>query len=246
MQLFPAIDLKSGQCVRLTQGDFATATIYNADPLAQAQAFADAGAEWLHLVDLDGARAGVMQQFDIIANLAKQSPLKIQVGGGIRDAATTQKLLDAGVQRVVIGSLAVKDVQLVRGWLKQFGPQHVTLAFDVKLNGDVPEILTHGWQSGSQKSLWDTLEFYRDSGLQNVLCTDVSRDGMLAGSNAQLYRAIQSRWPDLALMASGGISGLEDLLSLAKQNVAGAIVGKAIYENRVDLADAIKQVRHVG
>ena len=246
MEIFPAIDLQNGQCVRLTQGDFDTAKIYESDPVIQARRFAEAGAAWLHLVDLDGARAGAMRQFDIIAALAKQTVLKIQVGGGIRDAATIEKLLQAGVKRVVVGSLAVKDVPLVRGWLRQFGAAAMTLAFDVKLSGDTPEILTHGWQSGSKQSLWDVLESYRDSGLQNILCTDIGRDGMLAGSNHALYAAIRQKWPQLAVLASGGVSGLEDLGGLAAEGVAGAIVGKALYEGRIALAEAIEQVKHVG
>jgi phosphoribosylformimino-5-aminoimidazole carboxamide ribotide isomerase len=246
MEIFPAIDLKNGQCVRLTQGDFDTAKIYEADPVQQARKFADAGASWLHMVDLDGARAGNMQQFNLIADLAKKTTLKIQVGGGIRDADTIQSLLDVGVKRVVVGSLAVKDRMLVRDWLRHFGAQYITLAFDIKLIDNEPEVLTHGWQSGSQQLLWDVLDAYEDSGLQHILCTDVSLDGMLSGTNNVLYAAVQERWPKLEMLASGGVGRLDDLLALAKQKVAGAIVGKAIYEGRVDLADAIRQVRNAG
>jgi phosphoribosylformimino-5-aminoimidazole carboxamide ribotide isomerase len=247
MDIFPAIDLKNGQCVRLTQGDFDTAKIYEADPVLQAQKFAAAGAAWLHMVDLDGAKAGEMRQFDVIAALAKQTPLKIQVGGGIRDAAIIQKLLDAGIKRVVIGSLAVKEPKLVQSWLKQFGPDKIVLAFDVKLNANNdPEILTHGWQAGSNQSLWDVLKEYSECGLETILCTDVSRDGMLAGANNQLYQTIQQRWPKLNILASGGVSNLSDLIALSGLGLTGAIVGKAIYENRIDLADAIKQVQNAG
>ncbi|MDR3424242.1 MAG: 1-(5-phosphoribosyl)-5-[(5-phosphoribosylamino)methylideneamino]imidazole-4-carboxamide isomerase [Alphaproteobacteria bacterium] len=246
MEIFPAIDLKNGQCVRLTQGDFNTAKIYESDPLLQARKFAEAGATWLHMVDLDGARLGQMRQFDLIANLAKQTPLKIQVGGGIRDAETIEKLLESGVQRVVVGSLAVKDRQLVQTWLRQFGAEHVTLAFDIKYVDDQPEILTHGWQSGSQQLLWDILDAYEGSGLRNILCTDVSRDGMLAGVNNELYLSIQEHAPKLGVLASGGVSNIDDLLGLAKIGAAGVIVGKALYEGRVDLADAIQKVKHAG
>ncbi len=247
MDIFPAIDLKNGQCVRLTQGDFDTATIYESHPALQALKFAEAGAKWLHMVDLDGAKVGEMQQFDVIASVAQKTPLKIQVGGGIRDEKTIEKLLEAGVKRVVIGSLAVKDQPLVQGWLRQFGPKRIVLAFDVRLNAEnEPEILTHGWQSGSGQSLWDILSAYADSGLKTILCTDVGRDGMLAGTNHTLYETIQKRWPALDILASGGVSGLADLMQLAKMKLAGAIVGKAIYEGRVDLAAAIKQVQHAG
>ena len=247
MDIFPAIDLKNGQCVRLTQGDFATATIYESDPVLQASKFVAAGATWLHMVDLDGAKAGTMQQFELIAEVAADTSLKIEVGGGIRDAATIEKLLGIGIKRVVIGSLAVKNQPLVQEWLNHFGPEAIVLAFDIRLDADnTPEILTHGWQSGSSLSLWDILQTYADSGLKTILCTDVSRDGMLAGTNHELYRTIQKRWPALDILASGGVDGLDDLLALAKLDLAGAITGKAIYEGRLDLADAIRQVSHAG
>lgn len=244
MILFPAIDLKGGQCVRLTQGDFDRTTIYEADPLKQAKTFADAGAEWMHMVDLDGARAGEMQQFDLIAAVAKQSPLKIQVGGGIRSDKIIERLLKTGVKRLVIGSLAVKNRALVKSWLQKFGAENLVLAFDIRFKDNEPEVLTHGWQSGSQQLLWDVLEFYDGSGLKNVLCTDVSRDGMLAGANNALYQAMQERWAGLNVLASGGVSGLDDLLELARLGVAGAVVGKAIYEGRINLAEALKRVAH--
>ncbi len=246
MDIFPAIDLQNGQCVRLTQGDFDTAKIYEADPFLQARKFAEAGATWLHMVDLDGARAGEMRQFDMIANLAKQTMLKIQVGGGIREDETIKKLLDVGVERIVIGSLAVKNKPLVQQWLRHFGAHRILLAFDIKFTDNEPEILTQGWQSSSQELLWDVLAAYETSGLKNILCTDISRDGMLTGTNYALYQSIQERWPRLDILASGGVKGLDDLLTLAKQKLAGAIVGKALYEGRINLADAIQQVKHVG
>lgn len=245
MIIYPAIDLKDGQCVRLKQGDFTAVTVYESDPLKMAARFAEAGAEWLHMVDLDGAKAGEMQQFDLIADVAKNLKLKIQVGGGIRSEKTVQRLLDAGVARVVVGSLAVKNRQLVQGWLREFGGDKIILAFDIRYHDGEPEILTHGWQSGSQQLLWDVLDAYAGSGLQSVLCTDVSRDGMLEGTNHGLYQALRERWPDIAVLASGGVSGLEDLLELAKLGTAGAVVGKAIYEGKINLAKAIQQVRDV-
>ncbi|MDP9126714.1 MAG: 1-(5-phosphoribosyl)-5-[(5-phosphoribosylamino)methylideneamino]imidazole-4-carboxamide isomerase [Pseudomonadota bacterium] len=246
MDIFPAIDLKDGQCVRLTQGDFATATIYESDPLAQARKFADAGATWLHVVDLDGARLSEMQQFDVIAKIAKQTALRVQGGGGVRHEKTIQRLLDSGVERVVIGSLAVKNKRLVNEWLRKFGNDHIVLAFDIRLTDNEPEILTHGWQSGSQQLLWDVLDAYAESGLKTVLCTDVSRDGMLAGTNLDLYRILRDRWPDLRVLASGGVSGIGDVLDLAKLGTAGVIVGKALYEGRIDLKDALEQVKNAG
>ena len=147
----------------------------------------------------------------------------------------------------MIGSLAVKNPSLVQEWLRQFGPDAIVLAFDVRLTSDgIPEILTHGWQSGSNQSLWDILKSYADTGLKTVLCTDVARDGMLEGTNHALYTSIQERWPQLDILASGGVDGLDDLLHLSQLGLAGAITGKAIYEGRLDLADAIKRVSHAG
>ncbi|MFY9289074.1 MAG: 1-(5-phosphoribosyl)-5-[(5-phosphoribosylamino)methylideneamino]imidazole-4-carboxamide isomerase [Alphaproteobacteria bacterium] len=247
MDIFPAIDLKNGHCVRLTQGDFSAVTIYESDPVKQAHKFAAAGASWLHLVDLDGARTGGMRQFDTIADIARHVKMNIQVGGGIRDEKAIEELLGAGIKRVVIGSLAVKEPERVQNWIKKYGADHIVLAFDIRLNDkNEPELLTHGWQSGSQQLLWDVLTLYAASGLKTILCTDISRDGMLTGTNQDLYKAIQQKWPQLDILASGGVSGLADLMQLAKLNLTGAIVGKAIYEGRVNLEAAIKQVKHVG
>lgn len=246
MRLFPAIDLKNRQCVRLTQGDFDKVKVYEADPLRQAEKFAAAGATGLHVVDLDGAQTGESQQLDIIMRLAKETKLNIQTGGGIRNASTIETLLASGIQRVVLGSVAVKNKPLVQEWIKEFGADRIVLAFDVKFSGEKPEVLTHGWQSGSAESLWDVLQSYQESALRHILCTDVSRDGMLTGPNVELYKSIREHAPQLDVLASGGIAETNDLLALAKANVAGAIIGKAIYEGRIDLAEALAQVKHAG
>lgn len=246
MELFPAIDLKDGRCVRLAQGDFERSTIYESDPVKQARAFAEAGATWLHMVDLDGAKAGEMQQFDLIERIVKETSLKVQTGGGIRGERTVEKLLKIGVERVVIGSIAVKNRTSVRDWLGAFGPRHLTLAFDVRVTDGAPEVLTHGWQAGSRQLLWDILDGYEGSGLKNILCTDVARDGMLTGTNNGLYRLVMDHAPRLDLQASGGVSSLADLRDLARLGVAGVIVGKALYENKFTLSDALKEVRDAG
>jgi len=247
MEIFPAIDLQNGQCVRLAQGNFNAATIYSDDPILQAQEFNYAGANWLHVVDLDGARDGESRQMGLIAQIAAKVPLKVQVGGGIRQQQDIDYLLAAGATRAVIGSLAVKNPALVKEWLRHFGPERIVLACDVKMDAKgTPEVLTHGWQTGSHQSLWEFLEIYSDSGLQTILCTDVGRDGMLTGGNATLYQAIQHRYPTLDILASGGISGVDDLLVLAKLRLAGAIVGKAIYEGRINVADAVEKLKHAG
>jgi phosphoribosylformimino-5-aminoimidazole carboxamide ribotide isomerase len=247
MEIFPAIDLQNGQCVRLKQGDFNAATIYDSEPLRVAQKFTDAGAHWLHVVDLDGARDGQSRQLDVITSLVQGAKLKLQVGGGIRTPEIIDLLIKAGVARVVIGSIAVKDPRAVKGWLKRFGAEKLVLAFDVRLDDKgQPEVLTQGWQQGSQLSLWQLLDLYAGSGLKTVLCTDVGRDGMLTGTNHDLYSAIGQRYPALDLLASGGVSDIHDLQALAQTGIYGAIVGKAIYEGRIDLADALRKITQVG
>jgi phosphoribosylformimino-5-aminoimidazole carboxamide ribotide isomerase len=247
MDIFPAIDLQNGQCVRLTQGDFDTAKIYDANPVAQARKFMEEGAEWLHVVDLDGARCGESRQFDLVAKITEEVPLKLQIGGGIRAVATIEKLLECGVERVIIGSLAVKNPPLVQDWLKRFGPARIVLAFDIRFDDKTePRVLTDGWQSESGQILWDVLDGYADSGLKTILCTDIRRDGMLAGVNVALYDQLARRWPRLSILASGGVRDMADMFELKKGGLAGVIVGKALYEGRINLAAALKEVKDAG
>ena len=246
MDILPAIDLKNGLCVRLKQGAFDAVTVYEESPLRQAQIFAKEGAEWVHVVDLDGARTSKMKHLDLIADLARQIPLKIQVGGGIRNEETIEQLLSVNVERVVIGSLATKDRARVQRWITTFGPDKIVLAFDVRFKDEQPEVMTHGWQSGSQQLLWDVLDAYEQSGLKNILCTDVDRDGMMSGANVALYEAIHNHAPQLNVQASGGISTLNGVDALKNVPVAGAVIGKAFYENRLDLSTVIKQAKEAG
>ncbi len=242
MNIIPAIDLQNGLCVRLTQGVFDTPTIYNADPKEQARAFARMGARRLHVVDLDGARAGAPRQIDLIIDIAKASGLETQVGGGIRDDQTVKQLFDGGIARVVIGSLAVKDPARVNRWLAAYGPARIVLAFDIKLDdGSVPRVLTNGWQDASPQSLWDVLDLYAAYYPKTVLCTDVARDGMLQGPNLDLYATMRRERPRLNVIASGGVADLSDLKKLAALSVDGVVVGKAIYEGRIDLAVAVRE-----
>jgi phosphoribosylformimino-5-aminoimidazole carboxamide ribotide isomerase len=247
MDIIPAIDLRNGQCVRLIQGDFTQTRIYEDDPVLQAQRFADAGAKWLHIVDLDGAREGGSRQSHMIERIARNVPLKLQVGGGIRDEETVAAYLERGIERVVIGSVAVKEPARVGNWLLRFGASRIVAAFDVRLDYlDAPRVLTDAWQRESGCSLWDLLDAYESDGLTTVLCTDVVRDGMFAGPNLPLYQAIQTRRPELELLASGGVRHIDDLQDLAELGLSSAIVGKAIYEGHIDLADAIRRVKHAG
>ena len=235
MILYPAMDLMSGRVVRLLQGRFEDATAYPGEPAEALAAFAAAGAEWAHVVDLDGARAGAPVQHDLLCDLGRSAPLKLQVAGGFRTAQQIGRVLDAGVARVVVGSLAVKEPELVHGFLARFGGDRITLSLDVRLVEGVPIVATLGWTEDSGRSLWDVAALYPEA--RHLLLTDIGRDGMLAGPNFELLEEAGRRLPHLAIQASGGVSSLDDLRRL---DTAGAIVGKALWEGRVDLQEAIR------
>ena len=233
MHLLPAIDIRDGRCVRLLKGDFDQETRYDVDPVALVQRYAALGAEWLHVVDLDGAASGSPQNLDLVAAIARTAGLKIQMGGGIRSIDDLARAL-AVAERVVIGSLAVTASTLVEGWLEEFGSDRLTLALDVRVDEDnVPFIATHGWTQGSELTLWAALEHYGPFGLRNVLCTDVDRDGALKGPNVALYRNCVARCPEVEFQASGGVRDVGDLSGLAETGVAFAISGKALLEGRL-------------
>ena len=246
MDIYPAIDLQNGKCVRLTQGDFAQSTIYADDPAAQALAFQSAGAEFLHVVDLDGARQGRVHQTRLICEIVKATQLKVQAGGGVRSTHDVEQLLDAGAARVVVGSLAVTEPNLVKTWFKLFGGAQLLLAFDVQVENDIAQIMLKGWQDKSGKNLIDCIQIYHDVGLQTLLCTDISRDGMMGGANTALYAQLQTSFPQLDVLASGGIGSLEDLDAAKAAGAAGAIVGRALYEKRFTLEDAILRALNAG
>lgn len=239
MLIYPAIDLRGGACVRLYQGRFDAVTLYDDDPRARLEAFAAAGAEWVHVVDLDGAEAGAPRQHVLIGELARATGLRIQAGGGVRAGDDVARLLDAGAERVVVGSTAVRDPQAAADWLEVFGREAVTVALDVRVGADGPEAVTHGWTEGSGVSLWTALERLRFGRLTHLLVTDVAKDGALAGPNLELVSEIVRRRPDLKLQASGGVRGLADLAALRGAGAAGAIVGKAIYEGLFQLEEAL-------
>lgn len=241
MIIYPAMDLMAGQCVRLAQGRFDDATTYSAEPAAALGAFAEAGAEWTHVVDLDGARAGEPRQHDLIADLARTASQQLQVAGGFRSADQIARMLDAGVGRVVIGSLAVKNPALANAFLAKFGGESITLALDVNLVDGVPMVATAGWTETSGSSLWDIAALYPDA--RHLLVTDIGRDGMMAGPNVALVAEAARRLPHLAVQASGGVSSLEDLAELVPSGAAGAIVGKALWEGKLDLREAIARAR---
>jgi len=233
MQLIPAIDLKGGKCVRLLKGDFDKTTEYSDDPLSVARTFAALDVSDLHVVDLDGARTGDQSNRDIVAAIASETPLDVQIGGGIRSMDVLKGWLDAGVRRAVIGSLAVTGAETVAEWMGTVGADRIVLALDVRLIDGEPMLTTHGWTEASDVSLWSCIERYLDVGLQHVLCTDVSRDGALAGPNLELYSDVIARYPSLKLQASGGIRDLADLEALRGAGIPAAISGKAMLDGRI-------------
>jgi phosphoribosylformimino-5-aminoimidazole carboxamide ribotide isomerase len=234
MQLIPAIDLRSGHCVRLLHGDFEAETRYAAAPGALLEKYRGLGAEWLHVVDLDGARDGSLENRALIMQLAQARSIKLQVGGGLRNTASLAQMLDAGAARAVVGSAALSKIDQVHSWLKHFGPEHLTLAFDVSIDDDgLPRVMTHGWQQQSQHTLWSAVDIYAAAGLKHVLCTDVGRDGALTGPNVGLYKEAVRRFPQIEWQASGGIRHARDLHALVETGCTAAISGKALLEDLI-------------
>ena len=237
MIIYPAIDLIAGEVVRLHKGDFAQKTTYGTDPVAVARAYADAGATWLHLVDLDGAKDPANRQTDLISRIIEGSGLKVQTGGGIRSRDDVEALLAAGASRVVIGSLAVRDRDAVAAMITDLGPETICLAADVVRPDEDFMIAVSGWQEASALTLAKFIDGFMPFGLRHVLCTDIDRDGTLTGPNKSLYDTVKADFPDVRLQASGGVKGIEDLHGLGTD---GVIIGRAIYEQKIDLKAALK------
>jgi phosphoribosylformimino-5-aminoimidazole carboxamide ribotide isomerase len=238
MELIPAIDLRDGRVVRLLQGDFDAETRYDLSPGELFARYARAGARWVHVVDLDGARDGQVGNRTVVAELAACGGPSLQSGGGLRSSRSVKALLAAGVERAVLGSVAVDEPGEVTEWFDEFGPERLVLALDVRLDAaGVPRVTTHGWKEQSSLSLWDMVRRYLPVGLRHVLCTDVSRDGALTGPNVALYREAMARFPEIAWQASGGVRDAADLLTLAESGVAAAISGKALIEGRMTLEE---------
>jgi len=232
--LIPSIDLRGGRCVRLLQGNFAAETRYPLEPSELLGRYQQLGASWLHVVDLDGARDGAQINRDVIARLASQRAVRLQVGGGVRDAGAIDALLAHGIARVVIGSAAVERPTEVAAWLEHYGAERICLAFDVRHDASgTPRVRTRGWRADSALSLWDALAAYAGGGLTHVLCTDIERDGALAGPNLALYGEAMHRLPQIAWQASGGVASGADLAALATCGVPAAISGKALLEERI-------------
>jgi phosphoribosylformimino-5-aminoimidazole carboxamide ribotide isomerase len=240
LTIYPAIDVRGGRVVRLTQGDYAREIAYDADPFAMAMRYAQAGARWLHLVDLDAAREGGYSLLGLLERIAQDGRLRVQTGGGVRDVQQVQALLDAGAERVVVGSLAVSQRQAVAGWLERFGSDRMTVALDVRRDADGHwRPATLGWTEEGEATLDELVRFYARSGLAHLLCTDISRDGTLEGPNFELY-ALLRRWaPDLQLQASGGARELADVVRARDAGCGGIVLGKALLEGHIRLQDAL-------
>jgi len=231
MQIIPAIDIIDGKCVRLTQGDYAQKTIYNENPLEVAKAFEDAGIQRLHLVDLDGAKAGAVKNWKVLETIAVQTKLVIDFGGGIKTDNDVAHVFERGASLATIGSIAVANPALFLSWVNKYGADRFFLGADVKDNF----IAVNGWMHTSTTSIDTFIGDYLAKGISNIFCTDVSKDGRLEGPSTELYQSLIRSFPNLKLVASGGVSSLQDLEVLDSIGCAGAIVGKAIYENRISL-----------
>jgi phosphoribosylformimino-5-aminoimidazole carboxamide ribotide isomerase len=238
VRIIPAIDLKDGKCVRLLKGDFDKTTEYSSNPEEIGARFSELDVEDLHIVDLDGARTGTQKNQKIVSEIARSTGLKVQLGGGIRSREDVSAWLSNGATRCVIGSVAIKEPATVVDWLRDFGPDTLVLALDVKLNdAGTPMLTTQGWTENSGTSLWDCLDAYGDAGVRHVLCTDVARDGAMTGPNFQLYVEILLRYPELQLQASGGVRDIDDLELLREIGVPAAITGRALLDGEITEAE---------
>ena len=231
MEIIPAIDIIGGKCVRLTEGDYASKTEYETGPLEMAKMYASFGFKRVHLVDLDGAKLGKVVNWKVSEEIAKQTSLSIDFGGGVKTETEVEKILELGIDYVTVGSIAAKDPETFIRWIKKFGGDKFLLGADVRNN----KIMTGGWLEETEIDIFDFIESYVQQGLVNIFCTDISKDGKLMGPSFSLYSEIIERFPTIKLIASGGVSSIDDLIELRKIGCAGAIVGKAIYEKKISL-----------
>ncbi|MDR2615507.1 MAG: 1-(5-phosphoribosyl)-5-[(5-phosphoribosylamino)methylideneamino]imidazole-4-carboxamide isomerase [Oscillospiraceae bacterium] len=235
MLILPAIDLYGGRAVRLTRGDYSAMTVYDDDPGSRAAAFRAAGAEWLHIVDLEGARGGLTPAFEVVRDIIARSGLRAEVGGGIRDFETAEKYLSLGAERVILGTAAAQSPELVRELTGAFGDK-------IAVGADIRDgfVAVRGWTELTERRALDFCLEMQSLGVRTIICTDISRDGMLSGSNLALYGELTERL-EVNLIASGGVSSLEDVCALRDMGLHGAILGKVLYEGGLDLAEAIKR-----
>lgn len=236
MRIIPAIDIIDGKCVRLSQGDYDTQKIYNEDPLEVALEFQDHGIKYLHLVDLDGAKAGKIVNHKVLEKLAANTELQIDFGGGIRTNDDVRVALESGAKQITGGSVAVKDRELFLSWLQQYGADSIILGADARDR----KIAVSGWLDATEEMLSDFVRAYQQQGVQYVISTDIAKDGMLQGPAFDLYKELMEEAPGIKLIASGGVSSMKDLEQLAEAGLEGAIVGKAIYEGHITLKELSK------
>ncbi|NQY63561.1 MAG: 1-(5-phosphoribosyl)-5-[(5-phosphoribosylamino)methylideneamino]imidazole-4-carboxamide isomerase [Alteromonadaceae bacterium] len=238
--MIPAIDLIDGKVVRLYQGDYQQKTNYNYTPKERQQAYANAGATVMHFVDLDGAKDSTKRQLTTLKTVLNHPTMIIQVGGGIRNEEDVKQLLSLGADRVVIGSLAIKQPELVTQWLATYGNEKIVLALDIRIdeNGN-KQLPTHGWITDSGVTLEALLAQYQNAGIKHVLCTDISKDGTLTGTNVELYQELCAKYPEIQWQASGGIGSLDDIKALIPTGVSGVILGRSLLEGKFTLEEAI-------
>ncbi len=238
--VYPALDIRDGRVVRLLQGDYAKQTTYGDDALPRAQVFATTGARWMHLVDLDAAKAGGYTLAPLLQQIAATTGLKVQTGGGVRGRDDVARILDAGASRVVIGSLAVRQPEQVLEWLAEFGPEQLTIALDTRQGEDgVWRLPVHGWTETADVTLDELAQRYAQAGMKHLLCTDISRDGMLSGPNIELYAHLAELLPGVAVQASGGVRDADDIRAAKAAGCGGAVLGKALLEGRLQLDEAL-------
>tara|TARA_S200000501_G_scaffold37247_1_gene30686 strand:+ start:606 stop:1334 length:729 start_codon:yes stop_codon:yes gene_type:complete len=231
MRIIPAIDIIDGKCVRLTKGDYSTQKIYNEDPLEVAKAFEGSGVSYLHVVDLDGAKSKSIVNHKVLEKLATNTGLKIDFGGGLKSDEDLRIAFASGAKQITVGSIAIKEPRIFKQWLKQYGSEKIILGADVK--GDF--IAVSGWMETSDETILPFIKKYQDEGIQYVICTDISKDGMMEGPSFGLYKSLLIECPEIKLIASGGVSDISELPQLADIGCESVIIGKAIYEKKVSL-----------
>lgn len=235
MRIIPAIDIIEGKCVRLTKGDYSTKKIYNESPLEVAKEFEAAGIEYLHVVDLDGAKASTIINHKVLEQIASKTNLKIDFGGGLKSDKDLEIAFNSGANQITGGSIAVKNSEIFESWIEKFGSQKIILGADFYPSTSGGKIATNGWQEESNLELLPFINGYQQKGIQYVICTDISKDGMLQGPSFYVYKEIETAIKDIKLIASGGISTYDELPKLAAIGCEGVIIGKAIYENKISL-----------
>lgn len=235
MQIIPAIDIIDGKCVRLTQGDYNQKKVYNENPLEVAKEFEGAGIERLHLVDLDGAKAKHIVNWKVLEKIATKTNLKIDFGGGLKTDKDAEIAFNSGALQITGGSIAVKDRDTFEGWLEKYGSEKIILGADVKNE----QIAISGWQETTSLNLFDFLADYITKGVKYIICTDIAKDGLLQGTSVDLYKKIRTEFPDLQLIASGGVTSMKDMEALVEIDCYGAIIGKAIYEGRLSVKELV-------